>query len=315
MRCASLLASPGTEPALRARADGWLAAFRREPAAWTAALGVLSGAAGAAPPEVRLQAASLLAWKAKRQLSQLQPVERQAELAEALAALVAAPGAQGQLEEAAVRALCVALANLAIQCSAWARPLEMLGERADAGAGRWAMESWGRPRVLSSQANPDSDTLDLEGWHCPISPAFLCTPLPMLPSCAPLPPTAPARPPAEPAAHAGVPHPAATGVRGRGSSGAAGLRRARLGAQGTGPRVEPGGGGLAAQRAQQQQQQRRWRRPQLQPRRSGSRRWRAAHAGRAALLCGLGQVGVPAVCGGAACRLLCQPGGRTAVCQ
>ncbi|KAL4458064.1 hypothetical protein ABPG75_012929 [Micractinium tetrahymenae] len=128
-RCAALLASPSTEPALRAQADSWLAAFRIEPAAWSAALGVLRGDAGAAPPEARLQATSLLAWKAKRQLLQLQPVERQAELAEALAALVAAPASQGQLEDAAVRGLCVALANLAIQCSTWARPLETLGPR------------------------------------------------------------------------------------------------------------------------------------------------------------------------------------------
>lgn len=137
VRCAVLLASPSTEPALRAQADGWLAVFRHEPAAWSVALGVLSGAAGAAPPEVRLQAASLLAWKAKRQLSQLQPVERQAELAEALAALVAAPAGGGHLEEAAVRGMCVALANLAIQCAAWARPLDTLGERRPGSGWAW----------------------------------------------------------------------------------------------------------------------------------------------------------------------------------
>jgi hypothetical protein len=126
VRCAELLASPGTEPALRAQADAWLAAFRGEPAAWGVALAVLQAAA--APPEVRLQAASLLAWKAKRQLAQLQPVERQAELAEALTALAAAPAPQGGVRDMAVGGVCLSLANLAIHCSAWARPLDTLGE-------------------------------------------------------------------------------------------------------------------------------------------------------------------------------------------
>jgi hypothetical protein len=90
------------------------------------ALAVLQAAA--APPEVRLQAASLLAWKAKRQLTQLQPVERQAELAEALTALAAAPAPPGGVRDTAVRGVCVSLANLAIHCSAWARPLDTLGE-------------------------------------------------------------------------------------------------------------------------------------------------------------------------------------------
>lgn len=127
MRCASLLASPATEASLRAQADGWLAAFRRDPAAWGVALGVLRSAPGAAPPEVRLQAAALLAWKCKRQLAQLQPEERQAELAEALTAL-AADGQQPA--DVAVRGVCTALANLAIHCTAWARPLDTLGKAA-----------------------------------------------------------------------------------------------------------------------------------------------------------------------------------------
>lgn len=135
VRCAALLASPATDPALRAQADAWLAAFRLEPAAWAAALGVLRSAG--VPPEVRLQAASLLAWKVKRQLGQLQPVERQAELAEALAGLAEAAPAPppGQARDPAVRCVCVALANLAIQCSGWVRPLDTLGERGCRGAG------------------------------------------------------------------------------------------------------------------------------------------------------------------------------------
>ena len=128
MRCASLLASPATEPALRAQADGWLAAFRLDPAAWGVALGVLRSGPGAAPPEVRLQAAALLAWKCKRQLAQLQPAERQAELAEALTALAADGQQQQQQPDVATRGVCTALANLAIHCAAWARPLDTLGE-------------------------------------------------------------------------------------------------------------------------------------------------------------------------------------------
>ncbi len=130
-RCAVLLASPATAPALRAQADGWLAAFRREPAAWDVAVGVLRAGPAAMPPEVRLQAAALLAFKCKQQLVQLQPVERQLELVEALTALTA----EGQLSEqpdVTQRALCVALANLAIHCTAWSRPLDMLGEQAAA---------------------------------------------------------------------------------------------------------------------------------------------------------------------------------------
>lgn len=104
-----------------------LAAFRRDAAAWGVALDLLRLGAAGVPPEVRLQAAALLAWKCKRQLSQLQPVERQAELAEALTALAADGGQQQQ--DVALRGVCVALANLAIQCSSWAAPLEMLGEQ------------------------------------------------------------------------------------------------------------------------------------------------------------------------------------------
>ena len=126
-RCAALLASPATAPAVRAEADAWLASFRRDPAAWGVALGVLQAGPAAAPPEVRLQAAALLAWKAKRQLSQLQPPERQAELAEALTALVAAPREGGAQRDVAARGCCVALANLALQCCGWARPLDTLG--------------------------------------------------------------------------------------------------------------------------------------------------------------------------------------------
>lgn len=128
-RCATLLASPATAPAVRAEADAWLTAFRRDPAAWSVTLGVLQAGPAAASPEVRLQAAALLAWKAKRQLSQLQPAERQAELAEALTALVAAPpeGVGGPQRDVAARGCCVALANLALQCSGWARPLDTLG--------------------------------------------------------------------------------------------------------------------------------------------------------------------------------------------
>lgn len=127
-RCAALLACNATDPALRAEADAWLAAFRRDPAAWGVAVGVLRASPAAVAPEVRLQAASLLAWKAKQQLAQLQPVERQLELAEALTALVA----EGQLREqpdVARRPMCTALANLAIHCSAWCRPLDTLGEK------------------------------------------------------------------------------------------------------------------------------------------------------------------------------------------
>ena len=121
--CASLLASPATQPALRAQADAWLGTFRHDPAAWAVALGVLRTAS--ALPEVRMQAAALLAWKAKKQLGQLQPVERQAELAE----LAAGRGlALGPAHDPALRAVCVALANLAIHCSGWAHPLDTLGE-------------------------------------------------------------------------------------------------------------------------------------------------------------------------------------------
>ena len=144
---ASLLASPATSPLLRAAADAWLAAFRRNPSAWTVALGVLrcGGCGGGAtvPPEARLQAASLLAWKAKRQLDQLRPVSAQAELAEALIELAAGAGAAAGSggagspggvvarrpgDDVALRGVCLALANLAIQCSEWERPLEALGE-------------------------------------------------------------------------------------------------------------------------------------------------------------------------------------------
>lgn len=118
-----LLASPATEPALRAQADSWLTALRREPAAWGVAVDVLH-AGPAVPPEVRLQAAALLAWKCKRQLAQLQPMERQLELAEALTVLVAESEAG-----VAQRAMCAALANLAIHCANWGRPLDGLGEQ------------------------------------------------------------------------------------------------------------------------------------------------------------------------------------------
>ncbi|KAI3435522.1 hypothetical protein D9Q98_001588 [Chlorella vulgaris] len=129
VRCASLLHSPGTQPALRAEADAWLAAFRSDTAAWSVCLGVLRAAT--ASPEVRLQAAALLAWKAKRQLAQLQPVERQVELAGALTELVAAQaqGGGAGADDAALRGMCVALANLAIHCTGWQQPLEALGSR------------------------------------------------------------------------------------------------------------------------------------------------------------------------------------------
>lgn len=132
VRCASLLASPATAAALRAEADAWLTAFRLTPAAWGVALGVLQAGPAGALPEVRLQAAALLAWKAKHQLTQLQTPERQAELAEALTELVAAPPgslpAQPGSSDVAVRGVCVALANVVIQCGGWARPLDTLGE-------------------------------------------------------------------------------------------------------------------------------------------------------------------------------------------
>ena len=93
--------------------------------------GMLRAGPAAMPPEVRLQAAALLAFKCKQQLVQLQPVERQLELVEALTAL-AADGQLGEQPDMTQRALCVALANLAIHCTAWSRPLDMLGEQAAA---------------------------------------------------------------------------------------------------------------------------------------------------------------------------------------
>jgi hypothetical protein len=118
--CAALLACAATAPALRAQADAWLAAFRLEPRAWAAALSVLR--APTAPPDARLQAASLLAWKTKHQLAELQPVAAQAELADALMVAAAGP------DVLVARFACTALANLAVHCPAWERPLDTLGE-------------------------------------------------------------------------------------------------------------------------------------------------------------------------------------------
>ncbi|PRW18313.1 ARM repeat-containing [Chlorella sorokiniana] len=128
VRCAALLASPATDPVLRAQADGWLSSFRHEPTAWGVGVDALRASPAAVSPEVRLQAAALLAWKCKHQLAQLQPVQQQLELAEALTAL-APEGQLQQQRDVAQRAVCAALANLAIHCPAWGRPLDTLGSR------------------------------------------------------------------------------------------------------------------------------------------------------------------------------------------
>jgi hypothetical protein len=122
VRCAALVASPLTEASARVQADAWLAAFRSDGAAWGVALGVLR--APSAPPEVRLQAASLLGWKVRHQLAQLQPPERQAQLVDALTQLAATTAPR----DAAARAVLASLAALAIRCAAWERPLDDLGE-------------------------------------------------------------------------------------------------------------------------------------------------------------------------------------------
>eukprot|EP00887_Chlorella_sp_A99_P001509 scaffold8.g1509.t1 len=129
LRCVKVLTAPGgIEASALHDADRWLSQLRTSPEGWAVAQAVL--AARAAPPAARLQAAQMMAWKAKRQLSQLQPAVARAAMAEAATAAAAAVAAAGAREDRlAARALCVALANLVIHCSEWERPLEALALR------------------------------------------------------------------------------------------------------------------------------------------------------------------------------------------
>lgn len=119
--CVQVLSSPYTDGASRHEADQWLTAFKRSTEAWAVAQQALQ-----IPPqaETTLAAAQILAFKVKKQLSQLD-LSQQSALLEVLAALLASPEQQPTVPLR--RALCVALANLAIQCTDWARPLETLG--------------------------------------------------------------------------------------------------------------------------------------------------------------------------------------------
>lgn len=119
------LSSPLSSAATRHEADAWLTAFKRSPEAWEVCQQQLQVPAAL---DAALTAAQILAFKAKKQLAQLEEA-RQAALVEALAAQLAATGSGGVAAAAPVRrALCVALANLAIHCEGWARPLETLGK-------------------------------------------------------------------------------------------------------------------------------------------------------------------------------------------
>ena len=153
------LYSPSTDPQTRHEADKWLTAFKKSPEAWAVAQQVrlppsADPARPSAPPARRcqsfrrctlsrlqvlqapaglddaLQAAQVLSWKCKKQLGQLAgAAAAQGALVEALAALLAQPGGTALATFSPLRrALCVALANLAIACTDWARPLEALGE-------------------------------------------------------------------------------------------------------------------------------------------------------------------------------------------
>lgn len=125
-RACAALSSPFSDPAARHAADEWLSAFKRSPESWAVAQQALQQAAPG--PDTTLQAAQILAWKSKKQLGQL-GLAQQAALAEALAGLLAGGAAGGGGGAPLRRALCVALANLAIQQTDWVRPLETLGER------------------------------------------------------------------------------------------------------------------------------------------------------------------------------------------
>ena len=127
-RCVGVLANPLADPAAVHTADAWLSDFRSSCESWAVAQALLSTQQAAelarlATPDVRLAAAQVLAWKAKRQLGSLQAAERSV-LAQALAAAAVATAARR--EPLAARALCVALANCAIQCTDWEAPLRSL---------------------------------------------------------------------------------------------------------------------------------------------------------------------------------------------
>jgi hypothetical protein len=121
VQAAQVLASPASDAASRHHADSWLTAFKSSPEAWS----VVQQALHAPGLETSLPGAQILSWKAKKQLSQLS-LAQQSQLVEALAALLASPTQSAPVPFR--RALCVALANLAIQCADWSRPLETLGE-------------------------------------------------------------------------------------------------------------------------------------------------------------------------------------------
>lgn len=115
------LYSPHSDASTRQRADQWLISFKPSLEAWTVARQALDGS----NLEASLQAAQILAWKAKKQQSQLS-LQQQSQLVELLTGKLSG---QDQLAAPIRRALCVALAQLVIQCTDWSRPLEALGER------------------------------------------------------------------------------------------------------------------------------------------------------------------------------------------
>ena len=124
------LSGSHADPAARAAADAWLRAFRESPEAWEPLQRLVEAAAAAGGRGVNsaatLHAAQLLSYKIKHQLQQLPAAQSRAALAERVTTALVALAWQAPV----ARALCVSLANLAIQCTDWMAPLDAVGEPA-----------------------------------------------------------------------------------------------------------------------------------------------------------------------------------------
>jgi hypothetical protein len=113
--CVQALSSPYTDPDTRKSADRWLTEFKASSDAWAVTQQCLAppGAGVDAGAELRWYASQVLVCKVKRQLHEVaDPDQRQALLDTTAAQAAAASPAEGSLR----RALCVALAQLVIQC-------------------------------------------------------------------------------------------------------------------------------------------------------------------------------------------------------
>jgi transportin-3 len=124
VRCVTVITSPVVDAGSRKAADQWLVALRQQPQSWTIARDALAAPGGRS--DVRLCAAQLLAWKVKHSLGEVPP-DQQPALVAWMTELLLESMQHG--DSVVGRALCVALANLAIQLPDWTNPLESLGRR------------------------------------------------------------------------------------------------------------------------------------------------------------------------------------------